>query len=56
MAEDEETSESEVYDEEGREDMVESDGMSPGEEGFMSGYDEEPEKKKEVKEEKEEED
>jgi len=54
MAEDEESSEGEIYDEEGRKDMVESDEMSPEEEGFMAGYDKEPEKKKEADEEEEE--
>lgn len=48
-----------VYSEEVREDLVESDEISPEEEGFMKGYDsedEEPgEKKKEVDEEADEE-
>lgn len=54
MAEDDET----IYDEEGREEMVDSDEVSPEEEGFMKGYDdasedkeEEPEEEKEKEEE-----
>ena len=46
-----------VYSEEVREDLVESDEISPEEEGFMKGYDsedEEGEKKKEEDEELEE--
>ena len=55
MPEDEE-SENAVYDEEGREDMVDDDGMTPQEEGFMSGYEKEAEgsEKKTKKKEKEE--
>lgn len=58
---DEETYEEEketVYDEEGREEMVEDDGMSGGEEGFMKGYEEadseETDKEETTKEEEEE--
>ena len=51
----EENSEGEVYDEEGREDMVDSDEMSPGEEGFMAGYEEETTKKRKAKEDEEDE-
>ena len=57
MSEDEgkeEKEEETVYDEEGREELVEGDGVSPEEAGFMKGYDEADEEKKE-KEEKEEE-
>jgi hypothetical protein len=58
MPEDEDKEEKEeetVYDEEGREELVESGEISPEEEGFMKGYEEADEEKKE-KEEKEEED
>lgn len=60
MAEDEDKEEKEeetVYDEEGREELVEGDGVSPEEAGFMKGYedaDEEKEKKEKEKEEEEE--
>ncbi len=40
----------EVYSGEGREDLVDNDEMSPEEEAFMMGYDEEKEKKEESKE------
>jgi|TARA_B100001971_G_C18109956_1_gene493618 hypothetical protein len=45
-----------VYDEEGREDLVDDDELSPEEEGFMKGYEEadETDKKKEKEEEEEE--
>lgn len=36
-----------VYDDEGREELVEDDEISPEEQAFMIGYDAEPEKKKE---------
>jgi len=60
MSEDENKEEKEkdsVYDEEGREELVDSGEMSPEEAGFMQGYDQadEEEDKKENKEEKEEE-
>jgi len=44
-----------VYDEEGREELVDSGEMSPEEAGFMQGYDQadEEEEKKENKEEEE---
>ena len=47
-----------VYDEEGREELVDSEEMSPEEAGFMQGYDEAEEEKEESdeKEEKEDED
>jgi len=40
-----------IYDEEGMEEQVESDEISPEEEGFMRGYEQEAEKKEEEKEE-----
>ncbi len=40
----------EVYSGEGREDLVDNDEISPEEEAFMMGYDEEKEKKEESKE------
>ena len=43
-------SEEEVYDEEGREDLVEGDGMSAEEDAFMRGYDENDEDKETTKE------
>ena len=55
MAEDEPNEEKEkdsVYDEEGREELVESGEMSPEEAGFMQGY-EKADEEKEEKEEKE---
>lgn len=57
MAEDKEKN---PYSEEARDDLVDDDEISAGEEGFMKGYDaateeEEDEEKKEKKEEKEEE-
>ncbi|MCH8003798.1 MAG: hypothetical protein IH934_04145 [Nanoarchaeota archaeon] len=61
MAEDEKEEEKEeetVYDEGGREELVDSGEMSPEEAGFMQGYekaDEEKEEKEEKKEKKEEE-
>jgi hypothetical protein len=45
-----EEEEENVYDEEGREELVDSDEIDPEEEGFMKGYedaDEEKEKKEE---------
>lgn len=57
MAEDEQNGEKEeetVYDEEGREELVDGDEVSPEEAGFMKGYEEADEEKKE-KDEKEDE-
>ena len=48
--------EGEVYDEEGRKDMVESDEMSAEEEGFMNGYEQESFKGKKKEDSEEEED
>lgn len=42
-----------VYDEEGREELVEDGEISPEEAGFMKGYDEADEEKKEEEEEEE---
>ena len=59
MAEDEyakeEKEEENVYDEKGREELVESEEMSPEEAGFMQGYEDADEEKeeKEGKEDKE---
>lgn len=59
MPEDEKNEEKEeetVYDEEGREELVDGGEMSPEEAGFMQGYeqaDEEKEEKKEDKDDKE---
>jgi len=50
----EEKEEETVYDEEGREELVDSGEMSPEEAGFMQGYEKADEEKKEKKEEKEE--
>ena len=50
----EEKEEETVYDEEGREELVEGDGVSPEEAGFMKGYEDADEEKKEKKEEEEE--
>ncbi len=36
----------EVYDDDAREDLVENDEISPEEEGFMAGYEEQKEKAK----------
>ena len=44
-----------VYDEEGREELVDSEELSPEEAGFMKGYDEADEEKEEDTEEKKEE-
>ena len=61
MADDnEESAKDTIYDEEARDEMVDDDEMSPGEAGFMEGYDEEEgeakkKKKKEDHEEEEEE-
>ena len=60
MAEDEyndkdkEKEENNIYDEKGREELVEGEEMSPEEAGFMKGY-EDADEEKEEKEEKEEE-
>ena len=43
-----------VYDEEGREGLVEDGGISPEEAGFMKGYEEADESEEEKEEEKEE--
>lgn len=51
MAE-EETEKETIYDEEGRENMGDSDEITPEEEGFMKGY-ESADERKEDKEEKE---
>ncbi len=40
MPMDEEELEETIYEEEGREDLVEDDEMTPEEEGFMKGYEE----------------
>lgn len=60
MAEDEyvekEKEEENVYDEESREELVESGEMSPEEAGFMKGYEEAEEEKKEKEEKEDEED
>ncbi|MDP6600313.1 MAG: hypothetical protein QF798_02660 [Candidatus Woesearchaeota archaeon] len=61
MPEDEKNEEKEeetVYDEEGREELVEGGEMSPEEAGFMQGYEkaDEEKEKKEDKEDKEDED
>jgi len=56
MAEDEDKEEKEeetVYDEEGREELVEQGEISPEEAGFMKGYEEADEEKKEKKKEEE---
>ena len=54
MAEDEEGSEEKeedsVYDEKGREELVDGGEMSPEEAGFMKGYEEADEEKKEEEE------
>tara|TARA_Y100000310_G_scaffold301317_1_gene337708 strand:+ start:7996 stop:8181 length:186 start_codon:yes stop_codon:yes gene_type:complete len=58
MPEDEKNEEKEeetVYDEEGREELVEGGEMSPEEAGFMQGY-EKADEEKEKKEDKEDED
>ena len=50
MAEEEGKKDDSVYDEEGREKLVEEGEMSPEEAGFMKGYEEaDKEKKKEAK-------
>ena len=46
----EEKEEETVYDEEGREELVEDGAMSPEEAGFMQGYEQADEEKKENKE------
>ena len=48
-----EKEEDSVYNEEGREELVESDEVSPEEEAFMKGYEEADEEEKEEKEEEE---
>jgi len=45
----EEKEEETVYDEEGREELVDSGEMSPEEAGFMQGYEQADEEKKEKK-------
>ena len=50
----EEKEEDSVYDEKGREELVEDGEISPEEAGFMKGYDEADEEKEESEEEKEE--
>ncbi|MBU0628654.1 MAG: hypothetical protein KKC75_05660 [Nanoarchaeota archaeon] len=47
-SDDEELNESSIYEESGRQDLVEDDEMSPSEEGFMKGYEEAEEKIDEV--------
>ena len=50
MTEEYDSEEESVYNREGREDMTDNDEISPEEEAFMSGYDqEEKEKEKENK-------
>jgi len=49
MAKEEEKKEDSVYDEEGREKLVEEGEMSPEEAGFMKGYEEADKEKKEKK-------
>ena len=49
----EEKEEETVYNEEGREELVESGEISPEEEGFMKGYEDADKEKKEKKEEEE---
>ena len=44
-----------VYDEDGREDLVDNDELSAEEEGFMKGYDEEEERRQKKEKEAEEE-
>ncbi len=44
----EENNENNIYDEEGREDLVSADEMSAEEEGFMKGYEEADEKEDEI--------
>lgn len=51
-----EENEENVYSGDVREDLVESGGISPEEEGFMAGYDEAEEEDEEKKDEDEEED
>ena len=47
MADDnEESAKDTIYDEEARDEMVDDDEMSPGEAGFMEGYDEDEEEAK----------
>tara|TARA_Y100000310_G_scaffold104323_1_gene102669 strand:- start:620 stop:817 length:198 start_codon:yes stop_codon:yes gene_type:complete len=53
--EEKEKEEDNVYDEEGREELVEQGEMSPEEAGFMKGYEDADEEKEEKKEEDEEE-
>jgi len=38
-----------IYDEEGREEMMDDDELSPEEEGFMKGYEEADEEKEEAR-------
>ena len=51
----EEKEEDNVYDEDGREELVDSEELSPEEAGFMKGYDEADREKEEDEEEKKEE-
>ncbi len=51
----EQKEEDNVYNEEGREELVDSEELSPEEAGFMKGYDEADEEKEEDTEEKKEE-
>ena len=51
----EEKEEDSVYDEEGREELIESDEVSPEEQAFMKGYEDADEEKKDKEEKKEEE-
>ncbi|MAG39259.1 hypothetical protein CMO90_04200 [Candidatus Woesearchaeota archaeon] len=52
MSQDEHSDEFEsVYNDEGREELVEDDEISPQEEAFMAGYDSDPEEKKKKKDE-----
>jgi len=43
-----EDNEDSIYEEDGREDLVDADGMSAEEEGFMRGYDEAEEQEDEI--------
>ena len=53
--EEEEKEEDSVYDKEGREELIESDEVSPEEQGLMKGYEDAAEEKEEKEEKKEEE-
>ena len=52
--EDKEEKEETIYDEEGREELVEDGGISPEEAGFMKGYDSADEEEKEEEKDEEE--